>query len=191
MSATNSAVVDLFKAQYEKLAGKVHVAANVDEAIQAVHQILTNSNVTRVVAAPLADELSGKLHKMVETVGLATVSMDLTSPSVQYQINEADVGISMAEFGIASMGAIVEVSSEDSYRLVSSLPLIHIAFVPAAEIIETLDEAGPRLRDIYRRYQSNCHITFISGPSRTADIEMKLFLGVHGPQASHVVVCNW
>lgn len=191
MTVTNSRVVEFFKDQYEKLAGKVYVAATVAEAIEVIGQIFSSSNVTSVVTAPLPDEICDTLDKLIMKVGLAPVAIDLTSPSVQNQINEADVGISMAEFGIASMGALVEVTSEDSYRLVSSLPLIHIALVSAAEIVETLDEAAPRLRDIYGRYQSNCQITFISGPSRTADIEMKLFLGVHGPQASHVVICDW
>ena len=84
-----------------------------------------------------------------------------------------------------------DLTEMDSHRLVSSLPRVHIAFVPASEIIHNPDEAAPRLRTIWQKHGENCNVTFISGPSRTGDIEMKLVLGVHGPQESHVIVCNW
>jgi len=99
--------------------------------------------------------------------------------------------LSPAIFAIAFTGAIVEVSTNDAGRLVSSLPRVHVALLPAAQIVPALEDAAPRLRQIYRDHRQHCNITFISGPSRTADIEMRLFLGVHGPQAAYVVLCDF
>ncbi len=191
MTQSNSENVQLFKQQYEKLAGKVYLANNAKKAVQFIDEIFVATSVTKAVTAPLPDDISKKLKKFFKKTKFPTVEFDLKSPDIQNQINEADVGISAAEFAIASMGAMVEVTTEDSYRLVSSLPRLHIAFLKASEIIGPLDDAAPRLRKIYHRHKNNCNITFISGPSRTADIEMKLFLGVHGPQESHVIICEW
>ncbi len=191
MSSPNSENVQLFKQQYEKLAGKVYLAGHAKEAVQFVDEIFVATSVIKAVIAPLPDDISNKLNKFLKKIKFPTVELDLKNVDIQNQISEADVGVSAVEFAIASMGAMVEVTSEDSYRLVSSLPRVHIAFLKSSEIIGPLDDAAPRLRKIYNRHKNNCNITFISGPSRTADIEMKLFLGVHGPQESHVIICEW
>ena len=181
----------LFKERYEKLAGKVYVASSQAEAIRFVHQIISDSQGKRGVLAPISGTLERELNKYLKKSNFPTVTINLGESSVEHQINEADVGISEAAFAIAFAGAMVEVTTEDSHRLVSSLPRVHIAFLDAAQIVNTLDEAAPRLREIYQNHPEHCNVTFISGPSRTADIEMKLFLGVHGPQESHVIVCDW
>ena len=191
MTQSNPANLQLFQKQYEKLAGKVYLANNAKEAVQFIDQIFAGAKVTRAVTAPLPDDISRQLKKFFKKAKIPTVELDLKNPDMQNQISKAEVGISAAEFAIAAMGAMVEVTTEDSYRLVSSLPRVHIAFLKASEIIGVLDDAALRLRKIYNRHKNNCNITFISGPSRTADIEMKLFLGVHGPQESHVIICEW
>ena len=191
MTSSNSANLQLFQKQYEKLAGKVYLANNAKEAVQFIDEIFIGAKVTKTVTAPLPDDISRRLKKFFKKSKIPTVDLDLKDPDIQNKISEAEVGISAVEFAIAAMGAMVEVTTEDSYRLVSSLPRVHIAFLKASEIIGALHEAAPRLRNIYDRHKNNCNITFISGPSRTADIEMKLFLGVHGPQESHVIICEW
>ena len=191
LTQSNPANLQLFQKQYEKLAGKVYLANNAKQAVQFIDAIFAGAKVTKVVTAPLPEDISRQLEKFFQKTNIPAVELDLKNPDIQNQISKAEVGISAAEFAIAAMGAMVEVTTEDSYRLVSSLPRVHIAFLKASEIIDDLDDAAPRLRNIYNRHKSNCNITFISGPSRTADIEMKLFLGVHGPQESHVIICDW
>src|SRR5207248_351183 len=103
-------------------------------------------------------------------------------------IDRAQVGISAPDFAIAETGSIVEITTDDSMRLVSTLPAVHIAVLPANKILASLSEAAIHIRDAFERNHGNCVVTFISGPSRSGDIEMKLTLGVHGPKASHVVI---
>lgn len=96
-----------------------------------------------------------------------------------------DVGITSAQAGIAETGTLILDSSKERNRLVSLVPPIHIAILDASKIVLTLGEAlaalqsGPELSPA---------ITFITGPSRTADIELTLTLGVHGPQELHVII---
>ena len=96
-----------------------------------------------------------------------------------------DVGITSAQAGIAETGTLVLDSSKERNRLVSLVPPVHIAILDASKIFLTLGEAlaalqsGPELSPA---------ITFITGPSRTADIELTLTLGVHGPQELYVII---
>ncbi len=190
MTSTQSENFNRFKQHYEKLAGKVYFAANSNEAVQCVTQIMSISKLTKAVLAPLLPELEADLINQLRDLNFPILKVQLNRPPIQHQINEADLGISAAEFAIAETGAIVEVTTDDALRLISSLPRVHIAFLKASQILPRLKDAASLLRDIFHSHPQNCTITFISGPSRTADIEMKLFLGVHGPRESHVIVLN-
>ncbi|HEX5601397.1 MAG TPA: LUD domain-containing protein, partial [Pyrinomonadaceae bacterium] len=67
---------------------------------------------------------------------------------------------------------------------VSLVPPVHIAIVNASSIVETLSDALALLQ----KKEISPAITFITGPSRTADIELTLAIGVHGPQELYVIV---
>ena len=182
----------LFKERYEKLAGRVYFVADPQQAVSTIHEIISASSVTKAIWAPLFDGLEEKLQKHFGRSKFPAVTIETNSAvAIPHQINEADLGISVAEFGIAETGTIVEVTTDDVHRLISSLPRVHIAFLKASQIINSIYDAAPLLRSIYQRRTTHCNITFISGPSRTGDIEMKLFLGVHGPQEAHVIVCDF
>jgi len=60
----------------------------------------------------------------------------------------------------------------------------------ASDMIETLKEAATPIRNFYQANPLNANVSFISGPSRTADIEMRLILGVHGPAETHAIIVN-
>jgi L-lactate dehydrogenase complex protein LldG len=60
----------------------------------------------------------------------------------------------------------------------------------ASDVIETLNEAAAPIRNFYEENPLNATVSFISGPSRTADIEMRLILGVHGPAETHAIIVN-
>ena len=96
-------------------------------------------------------------------------------------------GISSADYGLSDTGSLVMISSHDEARLVSLLPPAHIAVVPASKLLTGLDELyslRPRPAD------GTSSMVFITGPSRTADIEQILVRGVHGPGEIHVVVVD-
>ena len=96
-----------------------------------------------------------------------------------------DVGITRAQAGIAETGTLVLDSSVEQNRLVSLVPPVHIAILDAARIYATL---GETLAMLQSGNEISPAITFITGPSRTADIELTLAIGVHGPQALYVII---
>ncbi len=93
------------------------------------------------------------------------------------------VGITKAICGLADTGSILEADGEGSPLHASLLPEIHIAVLSKSNILSSLPDAMklPQVKE------ANAAV-FITGPSRTADIEMTLTIGVHGPKEIHVFV---
>ncbi len=106
------------------------------------------------------------------------------NPPNAHDIFDFDVGISTAQAAIAETGTLILDSSCERHRLVSLVPPVHIAIVNASSIVETLGDALALLQ----QKEISPAITFITGPSRTADIELTLAIGVHGPQQLYVIV---
>jgi len=106
-------------------------------------------------------------------------------PPNAHDIFQYDVGISSAQAGIAETGTLVLDSARERHRLVSLVPPVHIAIVNASAIVETVSDALDLLQ---KDKEISPAITFITGPSRTADIELTLAIGVHGPQQLYVIV---
>jgi len=106
------------------------------------------------------------------------------NPPNKQDIFGYDVGISTAQAAIAETGTLVLDSDCERHRLVSLVPPVHIAVVNASAIVETLSDALTLLQ----KKEISPAITFITGPSRTADIELTLAIGVHGPQELYVIV---
>jgi L-lactate dehydrogenase complex protein LldG len=100
-------------------------------------------------------------------------------------IFQFDVGISTAQAAIAETGTLVLDSARERHRFVSLVPPVHIAIIDAGSIFQTLGDA---LAFIHHDNSINPAVTFITGPSRTADIELTLAIGVHGPQELYVII---
>ena len=158
-------LLERFREKYEKWSGKVHVAKTIAE----IAPILKDRT---VAAAGLSEDLLREIRKLVA---------GLREP------REAELGITGAAFAIADTGTLVEISSADEVRRTSTLPGVHVGIVRESDIIGTLDEAASRVREAFD-CDGNMAVTFISGPSRTADIELRLTLGVHGPKEAHAFV---
>jgi len=101
------------------------------------------------------------------------------------ELFDFEVGITNAQAAIAETGTLVLDSSCERNRLVSVVPPVHIAIVAASRIYATLAEVLAMLQS---GAQLSPAITFITGPSRTADIELTLTIGVHGPQELYVII---
>lgn len=101
----------------------------------------------------------------------------------------ADIGITSADCAVAETGSLVMAHGAGFERVASLLPPVFVAVVERAQIVADLFDVvghfGGRLPD---RLPSN--ITFITGPSKTGDIESKLVTGVHGPGKWHVIVID-
>jgi L-lactate dehydrogenase complex protein LldF len=105
----------------------------------------------------------------------------------------ADVGISGANIAIADTGTLVIVSNEGNGRLVTTLPPVHIAMLGVEKIVPTLEDATAILQMLPRSgtgQKITSYVSYITGPSRSADIELTLTVGVHGPKELHIVLLD-
>jgi L-lactate utilization protein LutC len=98
-----------------------------------------------------------------------------------------EVGITSADYALADTGTLVMIASPAEARLVSLVPPVHIAVVPAERVLTGLDELFA-LHPLPAEKTSS--MVLITGPSRTADIEQILVRGVHGPGEIHVVIVD-
>lgn len=113
---------------------------------------------------------------------LLDLGVDLVSPvASKHEMALCDLGITEADFLLPETGTLVLRSSANKPRAVSLLPRIHLAIVRPEMLRADMHQVFAEARD------SN-YLVFITGPSRTADIELTVTLGVHGPKALHVWV---
>lgn len=106
-------------------------------------------------------------------------------------IANSGVGITEADYALADTGSLVLISSPDKPRGVSLIPPVHLAIVRKENILRGIGELFGLLNEIYTSPEAiPACTTFITGPSRTADIELNLTLGVHGPKELHVLIVS-
>jgi len=95
----------------------------------------------------------------------------------------ADLGVSTAEFGVGETGSVcVDLPSYEA-RVVGMLPYVHVVFLNPKYMVENVDTAFEIISKVFNRG----YMGFITGPSRTADIERVLSLGVHGPNKFKII----
>jgi L-lactate dehydrogenase complex protein LldG len=176
-------LVEVFSENLKAVGGHPVVAHNEDEIIAALTRIISDLQRTPLRArrialsdAPLLDRLIRQIEVDVDEVAI--------SPGTQ-ELFDYDIGVSTAQAAIAETGTLVLESDLERHRLVSLVPPVHIAIIDAADICLTLREA---LAAMGRGSKLSPTVTLITGPSRTADIELTLAIGVHGPQELHVIV---
>ena len=176
-------LIDLFKQNIEAVDGHCIVAHSKSEVAGALTQIISALQKTRLraqrIAISDAPELERLMHMTdleIEELGIAPHASDIFG---------FDVGITSAQAAIAETGTLVLDSTREHHRFVSLVPPVHIAIVEASTIYATLGETLSKLQS---GDELSPAITFITGPSRTADIELSLTIGVHGPQELYVII---
>jgi L-lactate dehydrogenase complex protein LldG len=108
-------------------------------------------------------------------------------------LEKADVGVTWAVNGVALEGALLEVVYDDTAKLASSLPIVHVALLESSSILADLASAMQVVGRLVKEAppEKKPIISFISGPSKTGDIEMRLLYGVHGPHTVHAIILDW
>jgi len=174
---------------------QTHVVRSESETVDAVRAIVSKAGCKSVVVAGIPARykpsvkaaLSGINHDYVEDLQGRP-----TSEAVKV-LASADAGITWASNGLAMEGAMLEVVYDDSFKLASSLPILHVAMLEASSVLSDLSDALPRIGDTISNAPPGKKpvISFISGPSKTGDIEMRLLYGVHGPHTVHAIILDW
>ncbi len=117
---------------------------------------------------------------------------ELLKPEIEVRSDEHDfmdisIGITSCEFLVAHLGSVLISSAQISGRRLNVFPETHIIVAQQAQITNYLDDAIEKLQNKYKNELPSL-ISNITGPSRTADIEKTLVMGMHGPKSLIVVI---
>lgn len=176
-------LVDWFKESVEAVDGHCVVVENESELTSAVNGIIARLQETNLRARRIAISDGPEVESLVKTLSVDFDEIAVTPSAAE--VFSYDVGISRAQAGIAETGTLLLDSSVERHRLVSLVPPVHIAILEERQIVGTLAEALAQLRE---SEQLTPIATLVTGPSRTADIELTLAIGVHGPKELFVVI---
>ncbi len=190
------ALLARFRLEAEQVGTVVHRAATVEEASGIVRQLAADREARRVatwrrsrlgavsaVAARLAEAGLDVYDGAPENGGGGT----RTAPVARLAMTE--LGLTSVDLAVAETGSLVLASGVGKGRAVSLLPPCHVAIFGPDQLVETLEEAGVILEawSADETGATGSNIVFVTGPSRTADIELTLTRGVHGPREVHAV----
>ena len=161
-----------FRDRALSLASTVEEVGAPDEIPAAVARYLSAGNLgTRAVCWP----------------ALASLPWSASGVEIEARGARGDdlVGVTGAFCAIAETGTLMTLSGADTPPTVSLLPETHVAVVAASRVVRSMEDAWALLREQGAMPRA---VNFISGPSRTADIEQTVTLGAHGPYRVHIIV---
>jgi L-lactate dehydrogenase complex protein LldG len=162
-----------FRAKAEYLSSTVASVASMAEVPTAVADYLT------------ANGLSAEAVATADVGALDWVGSKLCIEA-RSAVDADKMGISGCFCAIAETGTLMLLSGPETPATVSLLPETHIALVDVSRIVATMEDAFALLRA--ERGDLPRAVNFISGPSRTGDIEQTIVLGAHGPCRVHLIL---
>ena len=173
---SGDALISMFKAQAEA-------------AFTTVAEVDSTADVPESVATFLRKHNLSASVRMCDDLRLRAMAWDATSLEVKRGRSDGhDLnGVSHAFGAVAESGTLVLVSGPENPSTVNFLPDNHIVIVAAKDVAGDYETVLTRVREVYSGAMPRT-VNFITGPSRSADIEQTLLLGAHGPRRLHVVL---
>ncbi|MHB8076981.1 LutC/YkgG family protein [Desulfosporosinus fructosivorans] len=170
-----------FQARVEVLSGECFRVKTAKEAGELACKVMKEKGIENVALLNSSISLKGEFAKQIGEAGI-TVYTD----RFREVTPDAHAGITQVDYAIAEFGTLVQAREDASVddRLCSTLIPIHIALVSTSTMMATLAET---MTTIHQLPQIPGFVGFITGPSRTSDIERVLTVGVHGPKQLIVI----
>ncbi len=173
---------DSFKTRAEAVSSEVHRVATKAEALNFIIEVLEKEKIA---------EAPGKYAVWADCPilkGVDKAALTAQIPGLKFEFDRtiakgAHIGITQMDWGIANTGTLAGDQTAVEQRLASSLSWIHIALVATDKILADLPSLMTKMHPNQTGF-----LALITGPSRTADIERVLTIGVHGPERL-IIVC--
>lgn len=203
----HSETIKLFQSKAEHVSAKVQTFATVQEAIAFAIDVCKHKEACTLLPSGCEADLSedaealcdAKFGKHIITApdlvekehqwlsedcrdeGIKIVTKDL-----RQHLGGIDMAITWAQYGIAETGTLVINSTNEDLRLATMISEIHVALVYENSIYQSADDLTFELKEMMQGIDN--YTAFITGASRTADIERVLALGVHGPLELYILL---
>lgn len=184
-------LVGRFAAEVSAVGGTAHVVDDLVAARKKMGEFLELSAARSALTweSPLLDRmgLAAMLGEQAIEHWSHSILAALEPSEQRHHMLDAGIGISGATWAVAETGSVVVASGPGTERLASLLPPFYVTVVEESQML-------PDLFDLFARYDAATgqelpsNLAFITSPSKTGDIELRLTTGVHGPGVWHVVV---
>ena len=170
---TNGKYWNDFAENAQNASVEIKIVKSYKDAIADILKIAkaTDAKMIAGVGADECEELADVYAEVNKSFKVYTDKFDIVKNK-----NELDIGITLGEFGVGETGSICVDNYAYEARIASMLPLINIIFMPKNYIVNNMQDAFDVLAKVFWKGYSG----FVTGPSRTSDIERVLTLGVHG-----------
>jgi len=183
-------LVERFREQATPLRLNVHESADFEGAAKIIDDIIRESSPEFAEA----QDVIMHDHPDIAALGLSTKGdveivyhvTSATNPEIREQTINSYIGITAPLWGVADTATVLQVTKTGLPRSTSLVPSIHIGVLRLENMLADLTE----LYAVLRQNPPDSSYVFISGPSKTADIESQLVHGAHGPREMHVVVVD-
>ncbi|MFC1884469.1 lactate utilization protein C [Thermodesulfobacteriota bacterium] len=192
-------LVEMFREECEALSVDVRRAGSPEEVRDIISSIAKKCGAGKVINWEGTVKGRPDIEKILEGSGLEFIPVageDEAQTNARRNfidiVSEVPLGLSGVDFALADSGTLVLRNLPGRNRSSSLLPPVYVALLEPEKILPGLEDLLERLQDDFERDGSleSC-ITLISGPSKTADIESTLVLGVHGPGEVYVVIMDF
>jgi L-lactate dehydrogenase complex protein LldG len=168
-------LLDEFREKAEPLGVTVLRVASAAAAAQAVAEWAQSLEADSVIVAAEATRRMPDISPALTSAGLR-----VQPPASPAETRNAPLGLSLAHLAIAETGSVLLSEPTLDDRSVGMLTLAHASICPTAALVASLDDAAPVIRELALS-TGGAFSTLVTGPSRTADIERVLTVGVQGP----------
>lgn len=156
--------------------------AGCEQPLSSSAEDLCEQKQQKIIAAPgLEESQTTELKDLCENRGIKLICDGLRN-----HLAGIDIGLTFVDYGIAETGTLVLESSNEDVRLATMISEVHIGILPKSKIRPCAYDLENELRDAMQSFPN--YTAFITGASRTADIERVLALGVHGPLELHILL---
>lgn len=176
---------DLFKQKAEAVGASVVRAPSPAAAIDVVAGLLEREQVADAPGARAVWCQGTLLQPVLDPRALARRFAGLSFEVTKAAAAESRVGVSEFDWALAATGTVAQDATDPRLRLVSTLTETHVALVRTASLLADLECLLARVDPRRMRY-----LACVTGPSRTADIERVLTIGVHGPRKLAIIAVD-
>ncbi len=185
--AQRDALIAGFEAMLTRAGGYFTIATDAQTLVEHVAEIAAHAKAKKAVGwqSPLLEQSNVAARLAAMNVEFITDAAGADTAAFIRGAAEAALGITAVDYALAESGTLCLLAGKGQPRTASLLPPVHVAILRPEQILRGLDDlfallpAGDNLSSA---------VTLITGPSRTADIELTLVVGVHGPQQLHVIL---
>jgi L-lactate dehydrogenase complex protein LldG len=172
-----------FALRAQNVSAEVLRAKTPADSKEALVNLVKTLNAKKVVAVDCPLIQAAGIFDALREMGVEIY----TDPAeIRKHAETADLGVSGVEFGVAETGSVLQDAYSIESRLVSTLPPVHVVFLNSTNIVPGIEDALGIVSKAFDRG----YLSFITGPSRTADIERFLTIGVHGPSRFIVIAAD-